>query len=129
MAGITVKAKWLGLDDFVRDVAAWDAGIEWADGELKSLANEMAERARELVPVDTGALFGTIKVEQPRDLRGRFKVGWAIVAGGSNAPYAIFVHEDLTARHDRGQAKFLEKAAIQVFGAWEANILSKQLSL
>lgn len=28
---------------------------------------------------------------------------------GYSAPYAVYVHEDLEARHERGQAKFLEQ--------------------
>src|SRR5690349_14901921 len=30
----------------------------------------------------------------------------------NDVEYAIYVHEDLTARHDDGQAKFLEEAAL-----------------
>lgn len=127
MSGIIVKATWLGLDDVVREIGAWDGGISWADGELKRLAEEIAARARDLVPVDTGALFGTIHVVQPRDARGRYRVGWAIVAGGTSAPYAIYVHEDLRARHDRGQAKFMEKSAVEVFNAWHANVQAMQV--
>jgi hypothetical protein len=41
-------------------------------------------------------------------LKGRRVIYTNIVAGGPSAPYAIFVHEDLDAKHKVGQAKFLE---------------------
>ena len=121
MAGVAITAHWVGWDDVLREVAQWDGAIAWADGELKRLAEQIAQRARELVPVDTGALLGTIRVEQPRK-RGRFVAGWAITAGGSSAPYAIYVHEDLAAYHDQGQAKFIESAAVELAAAWQAQV-------
>lgn len=38
-----------------------------------------------------------------------YKAGWQAVVGFT-APYAIYVHEDLTKHHDNGRAKFLEYA-------------------
>jgi hypothetical protein len=32
---------------------------------------------------------------------------------GYSAPYALYVHEDMTARHPNGQAKFLEQPMLQ----------------
>ena len=49
------------------------------DGALEDAANEIAEGARERVPVDTGALKESIHVEKRED-------GWAVVAGDGPTP-------------------------------------------
>lgn len=57
--------------------------------------------AQERAPVDTGNLKGSGFV------RKEGKLG---VSVGFSAAYAIYVHENLEAHHDTGQAKFLESA-------------------
>lgn len=54
---------------------------------------------------------GTANVLQKikgRSLKGK-KTGELFV--GYSAPYAVYVHEDLTKKHSNGQAKFLEQAS------------------
>lgn len=63
-------------------------------------------RAQELVPVDTGNLKGSAFTRKaPEDDK--------VVETGFGAAYAVYVHEDLEAYHDNGQAKYLEQAAIE----------------
>lgn len=83
-------------------------------GELKSLPNEgerqlyrealaIFRRSQRLVPVDKGFLKSSGVIEGPRN--GEVLIGY----GGPAASYALFVHEDLEARHKPGKsAKFLE---------------------
>lgn len=64
-----------------------------------------------MAPVDTTALKNSHEmpetgIDSDGDAFARLNVG------GPAAPYAVFVHEDLTARHDVGQAKFLEYALL-----------------
>jgi hypothetical protein len=42
--------------------------------------------------------------------------GTQSVEVGYRAPYAVFVHEDVTAKHRNGQAKFLEQPAKSMMG-------------
>jgi len=63
---------------------------------LKDAMEIVAKEADRLVPVDTGALKNSQEIHDD-----------AIVY---TAPYGVYVHEDLTARHPHGEAKFLEKA-------------------
>lgn len=71
-------------------------------------AEAIMTSAKGRTPVDTGALQGSGHVELPDvDMTGAQVV---LGFGGAAAPYAIFVHEDLTARHTVGEAKFLEKS-------------------
>lgn len=59
------------------------------------------------VPVDTGALrdSGTVG-DVEIDSSGNFNI--SMTFGNESVFYAIFVHEDLTAHHPHGQAKYLE---------------------
>lgn len=66
-----------------------------------------ATECKRRTPVDLGTLRASIHVEGPT-FRMR-QVSCQIVAGGSGAPYAIYVHEDLEAHHDNGEAKFIER--------------------
>jgi hypothetical protein len=43
---------------------------------------------------------------------------------GYRAPYAVFVHEDVTAKHRNGQAKFLETPARSMMGLLAAEAQS-----
>jgi hypothetical protein len=63
-------------------------------------------RAKKKTPVDTGFLRSTGSVDPPEVRKGR-----AFVNLGFEAFYALYVHEDLTAHHNNGEAKFLEKAS------------------
>lgn len=41
------------------------------------------------------------------------------VITGYTAAYAIYVHEDLSAHHDKGQAKYLEQPAVELTNSGE----------
>jgi hypothetical protein len=63
-------------------------------------------------PVDTGALRASHGVTDPSiGVGGDISV--TIFAGGVAAPYAVKVHEDLSAMHRTGQAKFLESTLME----------------
>lgn len=72
-----------------------------ADG-LEALGRRVAERSNELAPRRSGLLAESVRVETAGDRRS--------VTISYSAPYAAKVHEDTTAKHRRGQAKFLERA-------------------
>jgi len=77
-------------------------------GGLFREAQRVATASRHLTPVDTGALRASHDVDRP-EYSGR-DVSVRISVGGPAAKYALFVHENLQARHPVGQAKFLETA-------------------
>lgn len=58
-------------------------------------------------PVDTGVLRSTHNTELVED----GDIATKVTVGGSAAPYAHKVHEDLEAFHTVGEAKFLANAA------------------
>lgn len=66
----------------------------------------MAE-AKGLAPVDLGTLRASGFVKPPKFRRSKISISLGF--GGPAAEYALFVHEDLTANHPVGQAKFLEQ--------------------
>lgn len=69
----------------------------------RKVAIDLQGQARRRTPVDTGRLRSSIAY--------RVEGGVAIV--GTNVKYAVYVHENLNARHPTGQAKFLEEPALE----------------
>lgn len=70
-------------------------------------AAQVFEQSQQEVPVDTGNLRNSGILGLPFTENGQMVV--EISYGGAAADYAIFVHEDLEARHQPGKkAKFLE---------------------
>ncbi len=70
-------------------------------------ANVIFNESQKIVPVDTGALRGSGVVHAPRHENHRTFV--RVTYGGPAAHYALYVHENLYARHAAPtQAKYLE---------------------
>lgn len=101
------------------------SGIAEVEKRLAQLADDLVNQAghalrvegelimteaKKRTPVDTGALRASGHVTGPDDSKSQ-KVRLAF--GGAAAPYAVFVHENLNARHHVGRAKFLESAALE----------------
>lgn len=74
---------------------------------LRAEAERIMAASKRLVPVDTGALRASGRVEGP--VWGGETVSVGLLYGGPAAPYAVYVHENLAARHPTGQAKYLEQ--------------------
>lgn len=81
------------------------------DLDLATFSRALAERvmadAKRRTPVRTGTLRNSGHVKEAN------ASGFELVYGGPAAPYALYVHENLKARHRVGEAKFLEKAMAQ----------------
>lgn len=71
-----------------------------AEDAVSTGAETVLDASDDMVPVDTGDLRGSRNV-QGSGLRRQF---------GYNDPISVIVHEDMTAQHQRGQAKYLETA-------------------
>jgi len=82
-----------------------------AERALRKAGRVIIETTTPLVPIDTGALrkTGRFVVEKEPAVGGTFlNVSYGDAEGEGEVHYAVFVHEDLTARHKIGQAKYLE---------------------
>jgi hypothetical protein len=74
---------------------------------LRQIAETVMTAAkRDYVPVATGALRASGFVEDATPLPTGAAISFGF--GGPAAPYAAIVHENLTATHTVGQAKYLE---------------------
>lgn len=93
-----------GLDTVLSNLNSEIAKIEGAsmDG-LMEAGMKIQASSQQRAPVDTGNLKGSAYTRKAR-------VGGKSVEIGYTANYAIYVHENLEARHTVGQAKFLESA-------------------
>ncbi len=115
-----VKITSVGDKDLLNKIHAFGtAGVRAATRVLFQKAEVIAGRAKEAVPVDTGALRSTIHVEMDQGAT----VSAAVVAGGPAAPYAVVVHEDLTARHTVGGPKYIERPMLEVLPSIAGAIL------
>ena len=98
----------VGLDKVLQNLNNEIKGIENRSlAGLKAAGLKVQRNAQKRVPVDTGNLKGsastyTISQNPPA------------VAVSFNASYAIYVHENLESKHPKGEAKFLERAVIDL---------------
>lgn len=116
-SGIKFRFDMAGLKDIQQRIA----DLRKADGLLREAGNILFKEAtkimnasKPLVPVDTGFLRQSGHVQLPFIQGDR-----VTVTLGYAAEYAIYVHENLNARHKVGTAKYLEIP----FRAWRANSL------
>lgn len=89
--------------------------------------------AKRITPVDQGPLRASGHVDPVRVEGSKVEVivGFGGVAGTGNhngetnnedVGYAAYVHEDLNARHTTGEAKYLERPALELAGKLEGNL-------
>lgn len=78
---------------------------------LKEVGEVWMTEAKKRTPADTGTLRTSGHVQGP-DNRG-METEVRLVFGGPAAPYAAVVHENLTAHHPSGQAKYLESVVLE----------------
>src|SRR5262245_6344165 len=98
-------AKLSGAPEMLRKLQEGIAAKrQQAANATHAAAETVLVTAKERVPVATGALRESGRVETVVEDN---TIKSTIVF---DAPYAAKVHEDLDARHDNGQAKFLESA-------------------
>ena len=91
----------------------------------------MTDSKENYVPVKTGNLRATGFVQLPEDDGHQITV--TLSYGGPAVDYAVIVHEDLTAHHPHGQAKYLSTPLEQRLGdvhnklVADLNVVSKNL--
>jgi hypothetical protein len=88
-------------------------------------AEVVMEKAKELTPVDSGNLKSTGRVIPPVLEGDTLTVTLTFggpAANGEEVHYAVYVHENLTARHPVGEAKFLERPVLEWADVAEARL-------
>lgn len=119
MAGPKFKSKVSGLDRLVRAKNRRKSDLVPAvESALFVEGEETITAAKRITPVDEGVLRSSGHVRLPVREGSTIVVecGFGGPAGTGNqgetqdedVGYAVFVHEDLTAHHTVGQAKYLE---------------------
>lgn len=97
-----------------------DRATTIVSGALFQEAEAIMTESKQQCPVDTGALRSSGHVAPPETSGGRVVV--TLGYGGPAVSYAIFVHENLTARHPVGKAKFLEDPLLAAVNGMEARL-------
>lgn len=121
MAGIRFNFQTRGLKEIETRLASLGEAGPIKQAMARRVQAEMKEiisQSQLLVPRDTGFLAQSAFTETPEVLGDRIEV-----TGGYAAEYAVYVHEDLSAFHDDGVARFLaipyeqwERGALKRFG-------------
>ena len=78
---------------------------------LRSVGEVWMTMAKKRTPVQFGVLRSSGHVVGPVRIGKDWQI--RLVFGGPSAPYAKAVHENLSARHHVGQAKFLESVVVE----------------
>ncbi len=87
--------------------------IGFTNEEAMQEAMDLIEtRSNDIVPVKSGKLKGSSFTEVEKDDENNV-IGTVGYNKNGEAPYAVFVHEKVDNKHENGEAKFLEKAAIE----------------
>ena len=121
MAGPEFEVTFEGLDGLLRALEHRpDDIVRAAKSALFIEGEETITEAKRLTPVDEGVLRASGHVQLPEETADggvEVRAGFGGPAGSGNqggetnekdVGYAVYVHEDLTARHPVGQAKYLE---------------------
>lgn len=114
-----VRVELEGADRLARMFKkATDSGtIRDLEQAVFGTANAVLNESKKIVPVDTGTLKDSGRVERPKVDEDGIEV--EITYGGAASRYALIVHENMNARHADGKsAKYLEipvKAAEATF--------------
>jgi len=91
-----------------------------ADALYESGERIMSESVRE-VPVKTGRLRATHYVEEPKkDSKGKHSLE---IGYGTN--YAVSVHENMTAKHTVGKAKYLQDPINKARSTWARDLVNR----
>lgn len=95
-----------GISQFMSFLTSLEDMHTVVGSALFNEAQPIMTASKQQCPVDTGALRATGNVEKP-EFHGD-SVTVRLTYGGAAAPYAIYVHENVSAHHPVGNAKFLE---------------------
>jgi len=99
--------KLVGTNEMVARIHAVAKDVERAvDRAVYKFGNTEMREMKRLVPVDTGTLKNSGYVEKPKRMGSRVMLELGF--GGAAEAYAMYVHEDLDAYHENGQAKYVE---------------------
>jgi len=110
---VQITARFTNLGAVLQSLGTLHKEIQGAHAaELYQSAEIVMTAAKELTPVDTGALRASGHVQEPKIEGGTVSVELGF--GGPSVDYAEIVHEDLNANHAVGQAKFLEQPFMQM---------------
>ena len=122
MAGRSILVSVTGTQALAAHIARLngEATSALAKGLTRACEEIITDAKEHYVPVDTGALKNSGHVKPPRVEGDRVIVECGF--GGAAAPYAIYVHEDLSAHHPVGEAKYLEKPALKKMQTLSADL-------
>jgi len=146
----STSLKLSGIEEVVQKLEAFGVDSSHAAGRaIYSTAQHIANQSQALVPVDTGALRGTMDVTRAKSFTQK-DIRSVISYGGPSAPYALEQHENLKLWHppkppgrsvvgkrqgsgpkepgERGGPKYLEHPFLEETKNWPARFVERLLA-
>lgn len=125
-----------GLDELMKKLKAEpNRFLNATESALFIEGEQTMTAAKRLVPVDEGVLraSGHVRLPEVTDDEVQVEIGFGGPAGSGNrgesndedVGYAVYVHEDLTAYHPVGQAKYLEQPVTDRASGFAARIAKR----
>jgi hypothetical protein len=125
MARVGVQLK--GMTDLIRAVNRYQGLRPVLEKAVFTEANTVLNESKKIVPVATGNLRASGRVEPPKSTDTETVVD--VTYGGAAAPYAIYVHEIPHYRHAAGKTfKFLEIPAMAHRDKFARNVKERVLA-
>lgn len=123
--GFSVELR--GMSDLIRAVQRYQGLKPVLEKAVFTEANTVLNESKKIVPVATGNLRSSGRVEKPKSTETETSV--EITYGGAAAPYAIYVHEIPHYRHAAGKTfKFLEIPAMAHSDKFARNVKERVLA-
>lgn len=122
-----VSAEVTGVEQTIRAIGAAKAKTTKTVAELLQKCGEVIlKKAKELCPVETGALRDSGRIEVTGTGMGtRVNVQF----GGPAAPYALYVHENLEAKHASPTTAQWVTHAVRATRGTTASIAKRELEI
>lgn len=99
------NVRIVGMERALRELQRRTRDVEHiSKQDIRDIALDLQGKAQDKTPVDTGALKASARTKF-KDTSSGYQAEVSF-----NTPYALRQHEDLSLRHETGEAKFLENA-------------------
>jgi hypothetical protein len=109
---VVVKTRFSGRKEMAKRINTTSTAFK--SQSKRAISAELSIELREVdarTPVDKGNLKESNRIDGPTFEGNTLRA--YIRSGDENAPYALYVHEDLEAFHRVGQAKYLESVLME----------------
>lgn len=124
---VNVYFQFENADEIIQAIiASGEEGALAAARALRAEAQEVLAHSQMEVPVDTGALKNSGRIDPIVGIKTTANsMEVDVVYGSTAADYAVYVHENLESHHPHGNAKFVEGPLLRQMNGISERIADK----